>query len=225
MITPEQWMPDALARLNAAFGERLLYLGLQGSLRRGEATESSDIDLVAVLDALTPDDLDVYRQTIRAMPEGDRACGFVADRATLANWPKHELFGFRMDTRDYHGNLDALLPEIDREDIRASARIGASALYHFTAHTYLYAKDAEKSGMLAGAFKSAFFVMLIAQYLRTGVYHATRAELIETLSGEEREIMIAGADYPAWTANHTPRDAAALLLRWCRSVLVDPTTR
>ena len=31
------------------FGERLLYVGLQGSCMRGEATENSDIDIMACL--------------------------------------------------------------------------------------------------------------------------------------------------------------------------------
>lgn len=187
MIDPDKWMPEVLARLQAAFGQRLIYLGLQGSTRRGEATESSDIDLVAILDTLSVGDLDSYRAVVHSMPEGEKACGFIADRATLADWPKHELFAFRMDTRDSLGSLESLLPPVGREEIRDAARNGASGLYHLVAHSYLYAKDDEKPAILAGACKGAFFVMLVVEYLRTGTFYQRKADLLQALRGRERE--------------------------------------
>lgn len=219
MIDPVKWMPEALARLQAVFGPRLVYLGLQGSTRRGEATESSDIDLVAILDTLSLDDLDRYRAVVHAMPEGEKACGFISDQATLAAWPRHELFAFRMDTRDCHGSLEALLPPVGREDIRDAARNGASGLYHLAAHSYLYAKEEEKPAILAGAYKGAFFVMLVVEYLRTGTFYETKAGLLQALQGGEREIMAASVDFDAWLAGRSVGEAAELLLDWSREVL------
>ena len=69
MINAETWMADLLPQLLQTFGARLQYLGLQGSYRRGEATEASDIDVVVLLDVVALDDLDVYRAIVRAMPE------------------------------------------------------------------------------------------------------------------------------------------------------------
>ena len=97
MINAEIWMADILCQLQQVFGTRLQYLGLQGSYRRGEATESSDIDVVVLLDAVALDDLDTYRSIARAMPEGQKACGFFGSTADLLNWPRHELFGFYKD--------------------------------------------------------------------------------------------------------------------------------
>ena len=58
MINAETWMADLLPQLLQTFGARLRYLGLQGSYRRGEATEASDIDVVVLLDVVALDDLD-----------------------------------------------------------------------------------------------------------------------------------------------------------------------
>lgn len=55
------WLDQAPASLQAAFGPRLLFLGLQGSYGRGEAQEGSDIDLVVILDEAAPEDWRIYR--------------------------------------------------------------------------------------------------------------------------------------------------------------------
>ena len=51
------WIKGYLNNLKSLFTLRLLFCGLQGSYGRGEATESSDIDLVVILNHATPEDL------------------------------------------------------------------------------------------------------------------------------------------------------------------------
>lgn len=63
--------------LKAEFGDRLLYIGLQGSYLRGEATPDSDIDIMLVLDEIHAADLSIYRRILEELGEYDRACGFV----------------------------------------------------------------------------------------------------------------------------------------------------
>ena len=53
MIDIEFYLTSAVDGLKSCFGERLLYVGLQGSYLRGEATEESDIDLMVVIDRLS----------------------------------------------------------------------------------------------------------------------------------------------------------------------------
>ena len=53
MIDIEPWLARFDRLLRETFGDRIQFAGLQGSYARGEATESSDIDLVVLLDALT----------------------------------------------------------------------------------------------------------------------------------------------------------------------------
>ena len=43
MIDIEQYIPQLLVLLKERFGSRLIYVGVQGSYLRGEATDDSDI--------------------------------------------------------------------------------------------------------------------------------------------------------------------------------------
>ena len=140
VINAETWMADLLPQLLQTFGARLQYLGLQGSYRRGEATEASDIDVVVLLDVVALDDLDVYRAIVRAMPEGQKACGFIGGTGDLFHWPRHELFAFQKDTEDWFGKLEDFLPAITDKDAADGAKIGAAGLVHLLTHTYLYAE-------------------------------------------------------------------------------------
>ena len=49
------------------FGGRLLYVGLQGSYLRGDATENSDIDIMVIIENLSVQDLDSYKKIIMKM--------------------------------------------------------------------------------------------------------------------------------------------------------------
>lgn len=219
MITPATWMPEAVSRLVAEFGPNLLYIGLQGSYRREEAHENSDIDIVAIFEKLDASLLERYQAVVRALPEGDKVCGFVADRAVLANWPRHEIFAFEMDTQDYLGELAPLLPTVTRQDSIDAARIGASALYHLAVHSYALSSPEEAENMLAGAYKGVYFVLLITEYLRSGNHYGSKAELVKHLSGAELKIMTASLDFFAWRKNHSLREAADLLVAWCADVI------
>ncbi|MBR2927362.1 MAG: nucleotidyltransferase domain-containing protein, partial [Clostridia bacterium] len=52
MIEITAWMKEFLQTLNQTFANRVWFVGLQGSYGRGEATETSDIDIVVILDQL-----------------------------------------------------------------------------------------------------------------------------------------------------------------------------
>ena len=45
MIEITDWTNAFLSALNDQFGDRVWFVGLQGSFARGEATENSDIDI------------------------------------------------------------------------------------------------------------------------------------------------------------------------------------
>ena len=57
MIEITTWMNEFLSTINEAFGDRVWFVGLQGSYGRGEATETSDIDVVVILDELSITDI------------------------------------------------------------------------------------------------------------------------------------------------------------------------
>ena len=52
---------DLISNCRTAFGDRLLYVGLQGSYLRGEAHEDSDIDVMLILDQFSVQDMDRYQ--------------------------------------------------------------------------------------------------------------------------------------------------------------------
>jgi predicted nucleotidyltransferase len=57
VIDISTWMQDFLQTLNEAFANRVWFVGLQGSYGRGEATKTSDIDVVVILDELSASDI------------------------------------------------------------------------------------------------------------------------------------------------------------------------
>ena len=57
MIDINGWMNDFLQKLDDVFANRVWFVGLQGSYGRGEATETSDIDVVVILDELSVSDI------------------------------------------------------------------------------------------------------------------------------------------------------------------------
>ncbi|MEZ7195701.1 nucleotidyltransferase domain-containing protein [Pseudodesulfovibrio karagichevae] len=219
MIEAQTWMSEVLPQLREVFGPRLLYLGLQGSYRRGEACETSDIDLVVLLDMVELGDLDAYRAIVHAMPEGHKACGFLCGIREFSTWPPHELFAFGKDTADHFGRLADFMPPITRDDIRYGAKVSASALLHPLTHGYLYADLEARRAILKEAFKSAFFLMQVVHYLDAGRYCAGRRELLLDLEGARREIIEAGLDPSGWLKAHSEERAFEMLLAWTRDVV------
>ena len=53
MIDNINWINTFIHAVNDTFGNRTYFVGLQGSYGRGEATETSDIDVVVILDELS----------------------------------------------------------------------------------------------------------------------------------------------------------------------------
>ena len=117
-----QWMTCLTQKLQAAFEKRLLFVGLQGSCQRGEATAQIDIDVVVLLDTVCRRELSLYRSILAEMPWNERACGFICGKEEFTHWPKHEIFRFCQDTRAFYGNLEQLAPSITQTDIQESLR-------------------------------------------------------------------------------------------------------
>lgn len=213
----DQWMDALTGKLKAAFADRLLFVGLQGSYRRGEANEGSDIDAVVILDDLAITDLARYKGILSAMPEHEKACGFISGKREIANWPTHELFQFARDTRSFFGTLEGLLPPVTRKDVVAGVKNGASGLYHACCHSYLHGDPEE----LKDIYKGVFFILLGLYYLRHGRYISHKAELIPLLAGVEREILETSFRWEAHQDNvrADPGGYYALMLGWCADVL------
>lgn len=190
------WARNAAVKLSAKFGDRLVFVGIQGSRARGEARDNSDIDLVVLLDHVCADDLAQYRSIIQTMPHNELACGFVGSEQVLASWPRHELFQFYHDTHALYGELPNI-GEFTAADAREAARVGASGIYHAACHAYVFDGEAADD-ILESLFKGAFFTLQALQFARTGFYPRTKAELANQLDGDEARILEIGRDWQVY---------------------------
>lgn len=190
MVEIQEWMKKFVETMKENFGDRIVCIGLQGSYGRGEASKSSDIDVVVILDRLGFEDLEKYDAVIAELPFRERICGFVSGKSELENWEKSDLFQFYHDTESVVGNLDFLLSQIDEEAAVRAVRIGACNIYHMCVHNILHEKDVE---ILRGLYKAAVFTVQAVYYNAAGKYLKRKAELLEAVSGRrEREILEAG---------------------------------
>ena len=216
MIDINTWMNGYINAVRAAFGDRVRYIGLQGSRGRGEAGPDSDIDVVCVLDICSLRDLETYRAAVAALPDRDKLCGFVSGAAELTAWDPADLFQFRHDTTDWYGRLTDLLPPEDMEAVRRALHTGACGLYHLCCHNFLHGRSLEA---VAEAYKSAVFLLQAKSYLEQGVYCRRREDLAQHLTGTDLEILRTAQ---ALKAGKSPKGLTALtdqLLAWCRDVI------
>ena len=214
-----EWAGIVAERLERKFGNRLTFVGLQGSRARGEAKEGSDIDLVVLFDSVDAEDLKRYRAIIQEMPQGELACGFVGSRNAIASWPRHELFQFYHDTKVIQGSLPAIKP-FTIDDAVEAARVGASGIYHAACHAYVFDSD-EVDGVLESLFKGAFFVLQALQFARTGEYPSTKAKLATQLEGEEAFILEIAHNWEKYRPNDhiQRREVVNLLLHWAEKTI------
>lgn len=227
MIDVQTWMREAVTFLREEFGIRLLFVGLQGSHRRGEAREDSDIDILVVLDTLDVADLAAYRAVLRRLPEGEKAGGFTCGREELLAWPPAELFQFARDTDAWYGDLQALLPPVTRADTIAGARMAVSGLYHFTANLYLTGDAATRADDLKAVYKSFFFAVQLVEYLRHGVYAGSKKELLTLLSGDEAELLHLSMDSEKYEARkkNDPDALFQCMLTWTGKTMYELADR
>ncbi len=176
---------EFLHELNKKFGDRVWFFGLQGSYARNEATETSDIDLVVILDELTPSDIREYNKILDTLPERELLCGFISGKNELLNWEPSDLFQFYYDTKPIKGSLDELKSLLTEEAVDRAIKTGVCNIYHGCVHNMLYEKSEE---ILRGLYKAASFTVQAICFRETGKYINRQKDLPETLSPEEREI-------------------------------------
>ena len=186
MIDITVWMQDFLQTLNETFANRVLFVGLQGSYGRGEATETSDIDVVVILDELYASDIQKYNTMLDALSHREMICGFLSGKDELLNWESSDLFQFYYDTSPIQGSLDELLAVIDETAVNRAIKIGACNIYHGCVHNMLYEKSED---ILRGLYKSASFVVQAIAFKQTGKYIKHQKDLLGVVSADERKII------------------------------------
>ncbi|MBE6699450.1 MAG: nucleotidyltransferase domain-containing protein [Ruminococcaceae bacterium] len=186
MIDIAAWMKAFLQTLNETFANRVWFVGLQGSYGRGEATETSDIDVVVVLDELSAMDIQTYNDMLDTLPHRELICGFLSGKTEIMNWEPSDLFQFYYDTTPIQGSLDELLAVIDESAVNKAIKIGACNIYHGCVHNMLHEKSED---ILRGLYKSASFVVQAIAFKQTGKYMKHQSELRNIVSNDERVIV------------------------------------
>ena len=186
MVDITTWMNDFLQNLNHTFENRVWFVGLQGSFARGEATETSDIDVVVILDELSAMDIQNYNKMLDTLPHRELICGFLSGKKEVMNWEPSDLFQFCYDTTPIKGSLDEVLTVVDESAVNRAIQIGACNIFHGCVHNMLHEKSED---ILRGLYKSASFVIQAIVFKQTGKYISHQKDMLKIVSHDERVIV------------------------------------
>ena len=186
MIDITVWMQNFLQTLDRTFTNRVWFVGLQGSYGRGEATETSDIDMVVILDELSAVDIQTYHDMLDTLSHRELLCGFLSGKNEIMNWEPSDLFQFCNDTTPIRGSLDEVIAVVDESAVNRAIKIGVCNIFHGCVHNMLYEKSED---ILRGLYKSASFVVQAIVFRQTGNYISHQKELLQMVSSDERDIV------------------------------------
>lgn len=218
MIDHEKYIEQLTKDLHDSLGDRLLYVGLQGSYLRGEANENSDIDIMVVMDGLKVSDMDVYRTAISGLEQVEKSCGFIAGKEELAHWNPLEICHLLHTTKDYYGKLEELVPAYTEQDIRNFVNMSVNNLFHEICHRYIHRSRERNAEALPGSYKAVFFILQNLHFLKSGEFMQTKQELLEVLTGKNQQVL----DKALELSKGKPYDfeeAYELLFSWCQEVI------
>ena len=186
MVDITAWMNDFLQKLNHTFENRVWFVGLQGSFARGEATETSDIDTVVILDELSAMDVQTYNKMLNTLPYRELICGFLSGKDDIMNWEPSDLFQFCHDTTPIKGSLDEVLTLVDENAVNRAIKTGACNIFHGCVHNMLHEKSED---ILRGLYKSASFAIQAIVFKQTGKYIRHQKDMLKIVSPDERVIV------------------------------------
>ena len=218
MFRIDEYIDELTNTLKDAFGERLMYIGLQGSYLRGEETKNSDIDIMAVIDKLSVEDLKTYQKALVLVGNFDKSCGFICGKADLEHWNPLEICHLLNTTKDYYGELKNLVPAYTVEDEKNYIKLSLNNLYHEICHRYVHADREYNISRLPITCKSVFFIMQHLFYLSSGNFIPTKRELVECVQDEDKTVL----ELSISLQNNSGYDfdkAFSVLFNWCQNAL------
>ncbi len=218
MFRIDEYIDELIEALKKAFGERLVYIGLQGSYLRGEETKNSDIDIMAVIDNISVEDLKTYQKVLVSVGNFDKSCGFICGKADLEHWNPLEICHLLNTTKDYYGELKNLVPAYTMEDERNYVKFSLNNLYHEICHRYVHADREYNISKLPATCKSVFFIMQHLYYLNSGNFVPTKRELLECVQDEDKtvlELSISLQNNPDYDFDKV----FSVLFNWCQNAL------
>ena len=212
MFDLDKYLADLILNCRSAFGERLLYMGLQGSWLRGEAHENSDIDIMVILDRFSVRDMDTYRDILEEIGFYDRSCGFTCGKDEMKRWNPLEVCQLRYTTKDLVGVLTDYLPPATREDEINYVKLSLGNLYHELCHRYIHADRDKNTAKFRGTCKSVFYLIQNLHFLESGRFILSKKDLKEAVTEEDR-IVLEMAEHPD---GYDFDQAFSFLFAWCQ---------
>lgn len=216
MIDVKTWISEFTNKIEQAFFNRVWFIGLQGSYGRNEATETSDIDVVVILDEMRVNDLKTYRDMLDTLPNRELVCGFISGKNELLNWEPSDIFQFYYDTTPIIGTLDCLLEKIDKQAVKRAIKIGACNIYHACAHNFVHEKSDD---ILRSLYKSAVFVIQAIRFYETGKYVKSKAELQNEINPPS--VVLMTAQNLKNGAKVRFEEMSELLINWAKTVILN----
>jgi len=214
MIDIKNWIAEFTNKVEQTFFDRVWFIGLQGSYGREEATDTSDIDVVVILDELRMNDLKTYRDMLDTLQNRQLICGFISGKDELLNWEASDLFQFYHDTTPIKGTLDCLLEKIDKHAVMRAIKIGACNIYHACVHNFVHEKSED---ILRSLYKSAAFVLQAVWFYETGKYIKSKAELQNAINPPSA--VLTNAQELKNGASVKFEEMSELLLNWATALI------
>ncbi len=218
MFQINSYIEKLLMLLKEEFGERLVYLGLQGSYLRNEQNENSDIDIMAVIDEIKVGDLERYRDILIYVGYYEKSCGFICGKKELAHWNPLEICDLLYATKDIYGTLSEYVPRYTAVDIKNFVKLSVGNLYHELGHRFIHADREKSRSHLPGTYKQVFFILQNLTCLRTGVFYGTKSELLCVLEGQDKDVLEAAMNLQSGQ-EFDFEWAFELLFSWCGNTL------
>lgn len=218
MFRLETYIKELLSALKDSFGDRLIYIGLQGSYLRNEQNENSDIDIMAVIDELTTNDLICYRSILKKVGYFEKSCGFICGKAELAAWNPLEICHLLYTTKDLYGTLAELVPVYSKNDQRNFIKLSICNLYHELCHRYIHSDKENNIAKLPLTYKAVFFILQNLYYYENNVFYNSKSDLINHLEGKSREVMLAASNIQK-NSEYDFDYSFNLLFSWCQEIL------
>lgn len=218
MIDINCYMEKLACLLKKGFSSRLVYVGLQGSYLRGEATENSDIDIMVVIADLSVYDLDNYRSIIQSLDHFEKSCGFICSESDLLSWNPLEICHLLHSTKDYVGKLAELVPAYTKDDIKLFIKMSVNNLYHAICHHHIHAESNLDMENLCAAYKGVFFILQNIYYLTSKKFITTKNELLSLLDGKDHTVLKRSIELNQ-KIPHDYSENFELLFTWCQETM------
>ena len=216
MFDLNKYLDDLILNCRSFFGERLLYVGLQGSYLRGEAHENSDIDIMVILDRFSVRDMDIYRRILEKIGFYDKSCGFICGKEEMKRWNPLEVCQLCHTTKDLIGVLTDYLPPAAREDEINYVKLSLGNLYHELCHRYIHADRDKNVARFRDTCKYVLYLIQNLHFLESGCFILSKKDLKEATVQEDRMILEL-AELP----DHYDFDQAfSSLFAWCQRAFI-----